>query len=229
MRISIDAARTGRALLIIVVVVNAVALGVQAVAEVIGRQQGEFARQFDVSEEGNLTAWWSASLLLAAAVMVAFAAWNARARHDPDTKWWWLIAAGFVYLSLDEAAELHETLIEPVGELTDASGFFRYAWIIVAIPVVAILGLLLIGFLRRLPPATRRWFLIAGGVFVVGSIEIEALGSAAIDAGVSFRGANRAFVSLEELLENLGVALFIAALLRHLSATETVVATIEIT
>jgi hypothetical protein len=231
MRISIDSTRTGRALVIAVIAFNLLAFGVTGIVDVLGRDGGELARQLNVLQEGNVTAWFSATLLLAAAVLLAAVAWAARSRGDRDAVWWWVLAGGFVYLSLDEGAALHETLIGPIGELTDASGFFRYAWIIVAIPVVVILFFVFLGFLRRLPPVTRRWCLISGAVFLSGAIGVEAIGGAVEDV-LTFHGAHRIFVSLEELLENLGAALFIATLLRHIArseAKEAAFATVEVT
>src|SRR5262245_61133283 len=114
MHISIDARKTGRALIVAGVAFNAFAFLVQVAAEALGRDNGELARQFDVSEEGNVTAWASVVLLLVTALIVAAAALEARSRRDPDTKWWWILAGGFLYLSLDEGAALHEILIGPV-------------------------------------------------------------------------------------------------------------------
>jgi uncharacterized membrane protein YhaH (DUF805 family) len=185
--------------------------------DVLGRDGGELARQFDVAEEGNLTSWASSLLLLSAALLLAVAARTAKTAGDRDARWWWLLCGVFVYLSLDESASLHELLIEPVGSATDASGLFHQAWIIVAVPVVVVLGLVLLGFLRRLPSTTRRRFLVAGAVFLAGAVGFEALGGAALDAGLTAHGVNRVLVSMEETLENLGAALFIGALLRHLA------------
>ena len=79
---------------------------------------------------------------------------------------------------------------------------------------------MLLGFLRRLPRATRDSFLIAGAVFVGGAMGVEALGRRSIlDADLAAHGVQRLMVTLEELLENLGVVLFVAAVLRHLAAT----------
>jgi drug/metabolite transporter (DMT)-like permease len=197
--------------------------------EVAGRDDGDLARAFDVTAEGNLATWFSSTLLLLAAVLLAVMASTAHRARDPDARWWWFLAAGFFYLCVDEAASLHEELIRPVGDLTDASGFFRYAWIVVAIPIVAVVGIVLVRFLRRLPPATARAFVIAGGVFVLGAVVVEGLGGAALDGGLDFRGAQRILVTLEETLENLGVALFIGALLRHMATTDARTTQVDLT
>jgi hypothetical protein len=122
----------------------------------------------------------------------------------------------FVYLSLDEAAGLHEILIDPVRSVTHASGPIRFAWVLVAIPLLVILGLLLLGLIRRLPASTRRAFIVSGLIFVAGAVGVEVIGGMIMDAGIEGHGVNRIFVSIEELLENVGAAMFIGALLAHM-------------
>lgn len=218
MHITVHAEKLGRWLVIAVFVFNAAALAVIGLTKALDRG-GDLARLFDVADEGNITSWVSALLLLGAAVLLAVNARSAHTAGVPDERSWWLLAGVFTYLSLDEAAALHELLIEPVGSLTDASGLFRYAWIIVAIPLVAILGIVLLGFLRRLSGPTRHAFLLAGAVFVGGAVGVEAIEGAILDAGITGHGVHRLLVSIEEALENIGVALFIGALLRHMATT----------
>jgi hypothetical protein len=219
MRLTIDARRTGRALMVTVITFNVLAFLVLAATDVLGWKHSELARQFDVAEEGNLTAWFSALLLFGGAVLCAAVATGVRQRGERDAGWWWAMAAGFVYLSLDEAAALHEIVIGPIGRATDASGFLKYAWIIVAVPAVVIVFLIFLGFLRRLPSKTRNAFLIAGAVFLAGAVVVEALGGEAMDSGLVGHGVNRLFVSVEECLENVGAVLFIAAVLRYMAGS----------
>lgn len=218
MHITVHAEKLGRWLVIAMVVFNAAAFAVIGLTKALDRGE-DLARLFDVADEGNITSWVSALLFLGAAVLLAMNAHTAHIEGDRDERSWWLLAAVFTYLSLDEAAAVHELLTEPAGSLTDASGLFRYAWIIVAIPLVAILGIALLGYLRRLPVPTRRAFLVAGAVFLGGAIGLEAIGGAVLEAGITGHGVNRLLVSIEEALENVGIALFIGALLRHMAAT----------
>ncbi len=227
MHITVHAEKLGRWLVIAMVVFNAAAFAVIGLTKALDRGE-DLAQLFDVADEGNITSWVSALLLLGAAVLLALNAHTAHIEGDRDERSWWLLAAVFTYLSLDEAAALHELLIEPVGSLTDASGLFRYAWIIVAIPLLAILGVALLGYLRRLPGPTRRAFLLAGAVFVGGAVGVEAIEGAILDAGITGYGVHRLLVSIEEALENIGVALFIGALLPHMATTSARSTTITI-
>jgi len=225
----IDARKAGRTLLFAVVIMNVIAFAVLAFTDATGRDGGELARLFDVADEGNLTAWASALLLLLAAVLLGIIARASKDAGDPDARSWRLLAWVFVYLSLDEAAALHEILIDPVKSATHVSGPFRFAWVFVAIPLLAILGVVLLGFIRRLPTATRRAFIVAGLVFIAGAVGVEVIGGMLVDRGIEPHGLHRILVSIEELLENVGAALFIGALLTYMRTITARTATLEIT
>jgi hypothetical protein len=163
---------------------------------------------FSLSYEGNLPTWYSSSLLLACAVTLGAIAPGA---PDGQGRYWSLLAAVFGYLSIDEAVGLHEQL----NELVHLGGPLYFGWILPAGVAVALLGAAYLRFLLRLPPQTRRRFLLAGALYVGGALLMEIplglwteahgdgdLGYALID-----------FV--EESLEMIGATLFLLALLRH--------------
>lgn len=160
-----------------------------------------------LSYEGNLPTWYASSLLLLCAAMLAAIAEAAVAyrRH------WWGLAAGFAFMSLDEAVELHEHL----GGLFGTGGVLYFDWVIPAAAVVALVGALYLGFLRALPPRRRRWFVLAGALYVGGAVGAELpLGWWTERAGTDSTG----YVLidwLEETLELAGASLFLLALVER--------------
>ena len=109
---------------------------------------------------------------------------------------------------------LHERLIVPVRSLVSGSGFLYYAWVLPYGILVALFLAVYAGFVRRLPAATRRLFLLAGALYVSG-----ALGFELVEGLYASRAGGRLFAALitvEECLEMLGVVLFIYALLSYL-------------
>ena len=81
--------------------------------------------------------------------------------------------------------------------------------------------LLAIGFLlffRSLPAETRRQFPVAGAIFLGGAIGAEVIGGAYVS---SERGGDdavyRVITTVEELLEMLGIVVFLQALLSYLA------------
>ena len=76
-------------------------------SEVTGHPLYLLPRVFDMGGEANVPASLSAVYLLLAAVLLAVVTAEARRARRGFVRAWGVLAAGFVYLSLDEAAEIH--------------------------------------------------------------------------------------------------------------------------
>jgi hypothetical protein len=155
--------------------------------------------KLSLSYEANVPTWFSSSLLLACAV----AAWLIPGRH------WKLIAGLAAYMSLDEAAELHEHL---GGHFSSA---IYFDWVIPAAVIVAALVIAFIPFIRALDPRTRMRLIIAGVIYVGGALVMELpLGWWTERHGMDTLGY--ALIDwVEETMEMVGSALAFAALLAH--------------
>ena len=68
---------------------------------------------FDVDEENNLPTWFSGFLLSIVAVCVWLCARRKRSDRDSWQVHWYALAIGFLLLSVDEIAGLHETVNSP--------------------------------------------------------------------------------------------------------------------
>src|SRR5690606_34326178 len=99
---------------------------------------------FDVDEENNIPTWFSSFLLLLAAALLAVLACHKHAQRDRWTRYWYLLAGGFLLLSLDEMAGLHETLNSSIAS----------SWAIYGLLVAALCAALLLRFLFHLPTPT---------------------------------------------------------------------------
>jgi magnesium-transporting ATPase (P-type) len=170
---------------------------------------------FDMDSEDSVTTWFSTlliafnALLLLTAGLVSAGGGRSLRRH------WFGLAAIFAVLSLDEMASLHERIGNSMKEAYDLTGYLSFSWVIPGSIFVLIVALAYAPFLLRIPRGTAALMVLAGAVFVAGSIGIEI-----IEAGHSSvfgRDAGyRYLVVVEETLELAGQALFAWALLRHL-------------
>ncbi len=164
-----------------------------------------------LSYEANLPTWYASSLLLACALLLGAIAADLGARGGRHRARWIGLAAGFGYMSLDEAIEIHEHL----GGRFGGDGLLYFDWVIPALVIVAVVGALYVPFLRDLPPRRRRQFVIAGAIFVTGAVGTELpLGWWTARAGTD----NVVYASIdwvEEALELLGVTCFLLALAEH--------------
>ena len=158
---------------------------------------------FSLSYEANVPTWYATVLLFSCAATLAGHA-NAA---DLDRPRWWLLAAAFAYISLDEAIEIHEH-----AGFFETHGVLYFSWIIPAAGVVLGLGLFYLPFLRRLPPPTRVRFVVAGVVFVAGALGMELpLGWWTEAHGDDTLGYGL-IDWVEETLELIGASLFLRAL-----------------
>ena len=170
---------------------------------------------FNLDAEACLPAWYSSTLMMLCALLLAGHAAILRKRSR-DARRWGILAVLFVYLSLDEQAGIHE-LGGNISRLYDFQGFLRFSWVVVAAPLIVIGGLYFLPFLRRLPSPFGRRFFWAGVVFVTGAFGMEMIGGYVSD----HFGRELAFgveVIAEESLEMIGLTLFFGALLDCLAA-----------
>lgn len=173
--------------------------------------------KFALDGEGNIPAWYSSMTLLACSVLLGSIAATRRARADLWWPHWAGLCAIFLYLSVDEGAVIHELTINPLRERFDLGGFFRWAWVVPGMVLVAVLGVVYARFVRALPRATRRLFIAAGALFVGGALAVEMVSGWWFD---EYGRNNPVYVLLwttEETFEMTGVAVFLYALLRYLS------------
>jgi hypothetical protein len=220
-RIPLMAGQVARILLRVVIVL--------VMASVLGRLvlvylpdfpgTGFLETEFYLDEEGNFPSLYSA-LALAIASLLLFTIGkleeNIQAKYS---RAWKALSGIFLYLSLDELLSLHEYL--NVLRQLGLHGAFFYAWVIPAGLMVAVLCGVFYQFLMDLNPKVRNRIFLSGFIFITGAIGFETLGSGiderlgetAILTNLSYQ----IFMTIEEILEMLGVVMFIHTLLSYLN------------
>nr|WKN37321.1 hypothetical protein K4G66_01195 [Tunicatimonas sp. TK19036] len=170
---------------------------------------------FNMGEEGNLPTYVSALNLLFAGGLLSLIASLDFIRQQKQNWYWWGLAAGFFLMSFDEAAQIHEGIVGNlmIMKFGRGEGVMYYRWYQFYIPLLLIIGLLYIPFVRRLP---LRYLLKFGGaavVFLGGAIGFEMLESYLNYYDEGGKNVSRLF---EETGEMLGVVIFIYTLLLYL-------------
>lgn len=163
--------------------------------------------KLSLSYEANLPTWFSSSLLLACAVAAGAIAFM----RPPLYRHWRFIALLAGWMSLDEAAELHEHL----GGHIDTDGILYFDWVIPATVIVTALVIAFLPFIRALHPVTRTRLIIAGAVYVGGGLVMDLpLGSWTEAHGTD--GLGYALIDwFGEAMEMVGATLAFSALLAH--------------
>lgn len=194
-----------------------------AVLYPLGQQTGsgglvELGKRFDMDHEINLPTWFSSSLLLLCAFVLGVIALAKRAQGNRFRWHWAVLALAFVYLSLDETANLHELLIVPIRRRLGLGGFLYFAWVIPGVIAVGCFGLAFVRFLWNLEARSRWRFIYGGSVYVGGALGMELIGGAMAD-WYGFESARYIAVMMaEETLEMLGLIIFLLALIDYVKS-----------
>lgn len=161
---------------------------------------------FDVDEEDSFPTWYSTmALMLTAGVL-----WiNARAHQQlgsPLRFHWYGLAIGFLVLSIDEIAGMHETL----------NGQIEMSWAVPGGILALIIGLAYLSFLTKIDRRTAIWFVIGGAVFVGGAVGVELSTEPYLENDELDTLAYYLWNGLEEGMEMAGVLIFLKALLHSM-------------
>lgn len=148
---------------------------------------------FDLDDENNIPTWFSSFLLLnSAVVMYLFFSSRQQGQHIQ----WAVLGWGFLLLSIDEVAGLHETFNTAV----------EFSWTIPGGILVIIVGLYFVPFLIRIDRRLAILYVVSGLMYVSGAIIIELLSEDMDEDHISYSFAT----ALEEGLEMLGAWLFLS-------------------
>jgi hypothetical protein len=186
------------------------------------------ARLFDLDQEVNVPTVYSTLTILICSALMAVIARSELILGSRHGRSWRLLSLIFLGLALDELLSLHEELTDRV-DIDTLNRFTRFSWVVVGSCLVVVIAVAFGRFFLRLPPMTRRLFLLAGLLFVGGSIGVEAIGGyyGGLDRQDSLPYVIVAHV--EEVLEMAGIAVLIYALLSHLRrVTPTVVVELQL-
>jgi len=168
--------------------------------------------------ENNIPTFFSASMLLFAAVLVGIIAALKRKGAGPYVLHWAVLACVFLVLATDEAASIHELLSRPTRELfgAPATGMFFCAWVVPGIALVVVLAFAYLRFWLHLPSRTRLLVLVAGSLYLAGAIGVELIGGRHADLRGTQNLTYSMIVTIEESLEMAGVILFVFAMLDYI-------------
>jgi hypothetical protein len=173
-------------------------------------------RHFNPTLEANLATWFSTGLLLTGALLTALVA-RAKAHADDPMKYYWMaLSLLILFMSIDEAGQVHEMLNRPTQQLLGVSQYTRWVWILPAIVAVTAFVVVSLRLLAAQSRHTRRLMILAFGLFVLGAFGIETIG--AILFGVDRPLEAELTATVEEFFEMSGVVVFIYAMLDLLAS-----------
>ena len=204
--VTVHAAAVARILVCAVLLLLAVHILLQTIHYAATPLPWHLRQIFDLDEEDSFPTWYSAVALLFASLLIAVVALRARRRTDRWARHWIGLGVGFLVLSIDEVAGLHETL----NSVTD------FSWTIPAAVGALVVLAVYLPFLRGLPARLRSRFLLAGGAFLLGALLVEYATDPFADQDRLNTLAYNLSTVPEEALEMFGVVLLIYALIDYI-------------
>jgi hypothetical protein len=194
----------------------ALSLAGQLYLYVFGGTDTRVPRRLNVDSELTVWSWFQSTLLFACAALLAVAAFVAYRRRDRYVRHWFVLSLALLWVSVDEAAAIHELTITPLHNALDTHGIFYFAWVIPALLVVVVLGLAYMKFLGSLPREVRTLFICAAGTYVIGALGGDLVGGHWYEAHGGDNLTYALMTQVEENLETAGISLGIVAVLTYL-------------
>jgi hypothetical protein len=173
-------------------------------------------RFFVFDMEYNFPSLYSALGLLFCSYLLAMIATIKKPTQYRYTKSWTILSFIFMYLAIDELCSIHELLIPILRNVFDAQGIFFFPWVIPAFILLIVFLIVFRDFIVNLPKKTKILFLLAGGVYVGGAMGMELIDGYFADVLGFDTKAYWIASTIEELLEMLGIVIFIYGLLSYI-------------
>ncbi|MFQ5644127.1 MAG: hypothetical protein ACE5FQ_10595 [Thiogranum sp.] len=179
--------------------------------DVISLIPSVFHKPFDLDGEGTIPAWFSSMQLFVIGILFLFS------RHWPQTHqivkpgFLRVIGIGFVFLSMDEAASIHERItallkhIEWVPRFEGGHGIWIPVYLSIAVVLLGIGRRTIISMLNTYP---RQMLIMFFGVvlFIIGGIGMEIISYWYL-RGTGLTLLYKAEVAIEEFLEMSGASI----------------------
>ena len=128
---------------------------------------------------------------------------------------WNLLVVIFLFLSIDEAAGIHELLGKPMMRRFKPTGIFSDEWVVLYIPLLLIFVVAFFRFFFNLPKRYKWLFAAAGGFYVGGALGFELIGAGYTDK-LGWDFTYKLLAIVEESMEMIGIIVLIFALMTYI-------------
>lgn len=174
---------------------------------------------FNLSRENNFPTYFSAFLLVVAGLLARILYLYKKKAGSTYSMQWLLLSFVFIFLSLDEAVQIHERLTKISGEQFKFlnSGFLSFAWVIPYTVLFLVVAVYFARFVFALPKRTRNLFLASGVLYIGGALGFEFVEGYVFNR-YGFNVVYWMLATIEEVMEMTGVILVIYAMLDYLQA-----------
>lgn len=175
--------------------------------------------KFSLEEEGNFPSYFSAFILLAAAALFGIIGKGQRQQQNTFWKYWSGLWAIFLFLSLDEAVQIHEKLDTPlIWSSFETSGLLAWPWVILYGSLATVLLALYFRFWLALPLRYRIAYAATAFVYIGSALGFEMLEALEYTTHGGVTTKYIIYTSVEEILEMSAIIYLIHTNLQYLNS-----------
>lgn len=175
---------------------------------------------FNLATDVSIPAWYSSATLLLCSLLLGIIYLAKRRNAERFALHWAVLSLIFLYLSIDEAAQIHEIIGVTLSQKVTGNthGFIHYTWVLLGIPFVLLVAAGYLKFLLHLPRKTMCLFILAGVTYVGGALITDMINGRQADLHGPGTLTYQMTTVAEEFLEMTGIVVFIYALLTYMSS-----------
>jgi hypothetical protein len=217
MTLALALAQFRRAVLAAVAIVSGAMIGAGILRFGLGHDSlFGFAPKFNPFIESSIHTWLSSALLLLCGLMLILIGLAKRREASPFAWHWITLGVGFLLLSLDETAMIHEMAGGWFDKISGKAGPDQF-WALLAAPLGLVLLFSYWRFIMHLPSDFRRSLFVAAACFVGGALGMEAIAGLVIVEWHPQPVHMYSMATVEESLELFGVGWFLCAVAEYVA------------
>lgn len=172
---------------------------------------------FNFDQESNFPTLYSVLALGFSSYLLAIITLIKKSRNARYAKHWKALSIIFIFLAIDEACSIHELSIPLLRGAMNAQGILYFTWVVPAFVLLIVFLIAFRKFVLNLPFKIKVLFIASGAVYVCGALGMELIGGYIADT-YGYNTLYGAASSLEEILEMLGIVIFIHGLLTYIQS-----------
>ena len=171
----------------------------------------DFVPWFDMDYEANLPTMFTALLFFLNSLLLL--AIGLLSRIEPHRKSfpWFALSLIFLFLCLDESTKIHEYAGDLMEYFIDAEGYFYFPWFIPYMTALVLLAVIFLPFFLSLTKNTKKLYIVSLLAFLSGAVFLDILGAEEAHSVGTFSIKYSVLYTMEEILEMLGLIIFLYA------------------
>jgi purine-cytosine permease-like protein len=194
-----------------------VSIGIQ-ICKYVFDYRADWMTLFNLDRELNFPTWYSTLMLGFCSILLKIIGIGKKQQLERYAADWQLLSLIFLLLALDEILSIHEILIIPeVSKALNLPWFLHSMWVIPGMVFVLWFARRYWKFSRHLSPKSQKHFIVAACTYIGGALIMEMIGSYVAEAQGQQNLLYALIANAEEIIEMIGIILFIYGLLYYLS------------